>query len=136
MAAGEVERVLGRPERKRRVSLGIGPAPEVDWIWTRGGYETRLLFDTRRKRLAGYCTEDPRLTTADGVSPRGATLGMLRRRYGDRLDRSPIGPEGPVPGNYLLPGKGSGTYPALTFAVSESSEVASICGGLPRPAGE
>jgi hypothetical protein len=136
MAPAEVERLFGRPDRKRPVNLGLGPAPEVDWVWTRGAYETRLLFDTRRNRLAGYCTDDPRLATADGVRPRGETLGMLRRRYGDRLDRSPTGPEGPVPANYLLPRKRSGTYPALTFAVSESSEVTAICGGLPRPAGD
>jgi hypothetical protein len=136
MTAGEVERVLGRPERKRAVSLGTGPAPEVDWIWTRRGFETRLLFETRRGTLAGYCTDDPDLRTPDGVHPRGATLGMLRRHYGDRLNRSPIGPEGPVPANYLLPRKRSAPYPALAFAVAENSEVASICGGLPRPAGD
>jgi hypothetical protein len=133
MRAVEVERLFGRPERRRAVNRGLGPAPEVDWVWARGGAETRLLFDTRRGTLAGYCTDDPALATGDGVRPRGETLGMLRRRYGDRLDRSRIGPEGPVPANYVLPGK---RHTALTFAVSESSEVASICGGLPRPAGE
>jgi hypothetical protein len=136
MTPAEVERLFGRPDRRRPVNLGLGPAPEVDWVWTRGGAETRLLFDTRRDRLAAYCTDDPRFATADGVRPRGETLGMLRRRYGDRLDRSPIGPEGPVPANYLLPRKRSAPYPALTFAVSESSEVAAVCGGLPRPAGD
>jgi hypothetical protein len=136
MTPAEVERLFGRPDRRRPVNLGLGRAPEVDWVWAGGGAETRLLFDTRRHRLAGYCTENPRLATADGVSPRGATLGMLRRRYGDRLDRSPIGPDGPVPANYLLPRKRPGTYPALTFAVAENSEVAAICGGLPRPAGD
>jgi hypothetical protein len=132
MTRAEVERRLGPPERSQRVSLGLGPAREVDWTWSRRGRETRLMFDTASGRLTGYCTEDPRLATVDGVRPGRETLGMLRRRYGDRLDRSAIGPRGPVPANYeLREGRA-----ALTFAVAENSEVAAICGGLPRPAGE
>jgi hypothetical protein len=132
MTRSEVEGAVGRPARTQRVSLGLGPVRELDWVWSRGGRDTRLMFDTRSGRLTGFCTEDPRLATADGVRPGGVTLGMLRRSYGDRLDRSPLGPGGPVPANYLLR---SGRA-ALTFAVGQNSEVAAICGGLPRPAGD
>jgi hypothetical protein len=37
--------------------------------------------------------------------------------------------------NYVLAEGGPGSYPALTFAIDESSEVRLVCGGLPPPGG-
>jgi len=80
-----MERALeafGQPHRRATRNLGLGPAPEVDWTWRLGREELELQFDSRRRMLTGYCTDSPRLATADGVRVGQVSTGMLARRYG------------------------------------------------------
>jgi len=135
-----MERALeafGQPHRRATRNLGLGPAPEVDWTWRLGREELELQFDSRRRMLTGYCTDSPRLATADGVRVGQVSTGMLARRYGERLVPSRIGPPPGVEPHTLLLSRGRpGTYPALAFTVSAQEVVMRICGGQAPPAGE
>lgn len=124
--------VFGPPDRREERNLGVGPAPEADWTWRlQGGDELTLHFDRRRKELTGYCTDSPRFATADRVRVGGVTLGMLYRRYGERVVPAPIGSN-----TRLLSAGRRATYPALAFTFSEQSELIAICGGRQQPAGD
>jgi hypothetical protein len=135
---GRVLETFGPPDRREQRNLGIGPTPEVDWLWRlRGGDEFALHFDARSRKLTGYCTDSPRLATADGLRVGAVSGGMLARRYGDRIVPARIGPR-PGPRTYalLLSAGRPGSYPALAFTVSPRSTVISICGGRRPPAGD
>ncbi len=123
---------FGPPDRRFKRNLGVGPAPEVDWTWRlRGSDELKLHFDRVSRRLTGYCTDSSRLATGDGVRVGDVSVGMLARRYGDRVVPAPIGSN-----SYLLSARRAGTYPAFAFTFSERSALVLICGGRRPPAGD
>lgn len=129
--------LFGPPDGRSERNYGLGPAPEVDWIWRLGRDELELYLDARRGVVSGYCIDSPRLATADGVRVGEVSTGMLARRYGERLVPSPIGPPpGIEPHTLLLSAGRPGSYPALAFTVSERETVMEICGGNARPAGD
>jgi len=129
---GRVLETFGPPDRRAERNLGLGPAPEVDWTWRlRSGDEFALHFDARRRRLTGYCTDSPRFLTGDGLRVGQVSVGMLARRYGDRVVPARIGND-----TYLLSAGRAGTYPALAFTFSERSVLLAICGGDFPPAGD
>ncbi len=131
-STGRVLETFGPPDRREERNLGLGPALEADWTWRlRGGDKLTLHLDRRRKQLTGYCTDSLRFVTADRVRVGGVTLGMLYRRYGERVVPAPIGSN-----TRLLSAGRRGTYPALAFTFSEQSELISICGGDFPPAGD
>ncbi len=137
MRSRRVRELLGPPDRRSRRNLGLGPTPEIDWFWRLGERQFELHLDARRQTVTGYCTNSPRLATADGVRVGQESTGMLARRYGDRLVPARIGPPpGPQPHTLLLSARRPGSYPALAFTVSERETLIQICGGSPRPAGE
>jgi hypothetical protein len=129
------DRVLaafGPPDRREERNLGVGPAPEVDWTWRlQGGGALTLHFDARRRRFTGFCTDSTRFATADGLRVGEVSIGMLGRRYGDRIAPARIGRN-----TYLLSSGRRGTYPALAFTFSERSTLIAVCGGQSPPAGD
>ena len=125
----EVEDKFGKPDRKREVNFGGGPAPQLDWIWDYEGKFLRIYFDTKTDKMVGYETDSPKFATSAGYKV-GSPYAPIKRRYKKKIRPFPIGGEA----HMLSKGK-PGTFPALVFATMDGKVVA-ISGGDIQPAGD
>lgn len=130
MTQADVEDQFGTPDRTETVNFGAGAAPQIDWVWTFDDGDLRLQFETEGDTLTGYRCETAQLATSSGLTV-GDSFDPIAERYGDQLEEAPIGE-----GLYLLSEGEPGTYPALTFEVTNAGVVRSIGGGVPQAAGE
>jgi hypothetical protein len=129
MDATQVERLFGQPDRKEKVNLGGNVAdPQEDWIWEYQDGDLRLSFATIGGRVESYQTSSPRFETEAGIGV-GDSLARLKKVYGTVLAPAPVGTAFAVSENE------PGTYPALTFGVSDG-RINGIGGGSLQPAGE
>ncbi len=129
MTESDVEDRFGKPDRKREVNFGDGPAPQLDWVWNYEGKFLRIYFDTKTDKMVGYETDSPKFATSSGYKV-GSPYAPIKRRYKNRLKPFPIGG-----GAHMLSKGAPGTFPALVFTVMDGKVVA-ISGGDIQPAGD
>ncbi len=129
MTEDEVEDRFGKPDTKREVNFGSGPAPQLDWAWNYSGKSLRIYFDTKTDKMVGYETDSSKFSTSSGYKV-GSPYAPIKRRYRKRLRPFPIGS-----GAHMLSKGRPGTFPALVFTVIDGKVVA-ISGGDIQPAGD
>ncbi len=129
MTESEVEDRFGKPDSKREVNFGGGPAPQLDWIWDYEGKYLRIYFDTKTDKMVGYETDSSKFATSTGYKV-GSPYAPIKRRYKRRLRPFPI-----AEGSHMLSEGRPGTFPALVFTMTDGKVVA-ISGGDIQPAGD
>jgi hypothetical protein len=94
-----------------------------------------LQFETTGGTVTGYQSGTANVATASGAKV-GASFAPIQEKYGDQLEKSPIGaPTKGDDGIWLLSENEPGSYPALSFAV-EGGVITNISGGEFQAAGE